>query len=308
MTPMGQLESSIPLSGKRQMETDHRAASGPDRILSDRVFKRFSEFITAELGIKMPPSKKTMLQGRLQKRLRILGMKSFKDYADYVFGPEGRVHELVNMLDLVTTNKTDFFREPRHFAYLTGTILPELMRKSGAGVRRTLSIWSAGCATGAEPYTLAMVLSEFANSVNGFDFSILGTDISTQVLDRAKRAVYREGETAPVPLEIKKRYLLRSRDRSNRLVRIVPALRSKVRLKRLNFMDAGFDISQSMDVIFFRNVIIYFERPTQEAVIQRMCRHLKPGGYLFTGHSETLHGLDLPLISTANSVYRKEAG
>jgi len=281
-------------------------ASSP-QMLSDSMFHRFSEFITAELGIKMPPSKKPMLQGRLQKRLRFLGFNSFEDYAHYVFGPEGKMKELAHMLDLVTTNKTEFFRESRHFDYLIGTALPQLIRTTGVGLRRKLLVWSAGCSTGAEPYTLAMVLSDFASSVEGFDFSILATDISTQVLDKAQRAVYREDEVAPVPLEMKKRYLLRSKDRSARLARVVPKLRDKVQFRRLNFMEADFGIKQPADIIFCRNVIIYFDRPTQEAVLRHVCQHLKPHGFLFMGHSETLHGLRLPLSQAATTIYVRES-
>ncbi len=287
--------------------TDRRALSSSPQLLSDKTFHLFSEFITAEVGIKMPLSKKTMLQGRLQKRLRLLGLNSFEDYARYVFSPEGKDRELVHMLDLVTTNKTDFFRESTHFDYLAGVAAPELIRAAGAGVRQKLMVWSAGCSTGAEPYTLAMVLSDFADKVDRFGFSILGTDICTHALDKAVRAVYREDELAPAPLEMKKRYLLRSRDHNARLVRIVPRLRAMVQFRRLNFMESEFPIEQPADIIFCRNVIIYFDRPTQEAVLKRICGHLKPGGFLFMGHSETLHGLRLPLVQTATSIYRKKA-
>lgn len=290
------------------IEGDIETASSSPPILSDGTFHCFSEYITAKLGIKMPITKKTMLQGRLQKRLRILGLNSFEDYAQYVFGPEGQAKkESVNLLDLVTTNKTDFFREPRHFDYMINTAVPELIRARGAGIRKKLQVWSAGCSTGAEPYTLAMVLSDFADTVDGFDFSILATDISTQVLDKARRAVYREFEAEPVPLEMRKRHLLRSRDQSARLVRVVPGLRDKVRFRRLNFMDEDFRIEQPVDIIFCRNVIIYFDHQTQERVLLRISQHLKPGGFLFMGHSETLHGLRLPLAQATTAVYRKKA-
>ncbi len=288
------------------MTTDTRTISIPPQILSDKVFHRFSEFITAELGIKMPASKKTMLQGRLQKRLRFLGLRSFEEYARYVFSPEGKENELVHVLDLVTTNKTDFFRESRHFDYLVATAVPELIDETGVRMRNRLTVWSAGCSTGAEPYTLAMVLGDFAENVKGFNFSILATDISTRVLEKARKAVYREDELAPVPAEMKKRYLLKSKDRSTRLVRIVPALRAAVEFQRLNFMDEDFCIEQPADIVFCRNVIIYFDRPTQEAVLRRICRYLRPGGFLFMGHSETLHGMRLPLVQATTTIYRRK--
>lgn len=277
-------------------------------IMSDREFERFSGFIHKECGIKMPPAKKAMLQTRLQKRLRLLEMNSFSRYADHVFGPEGMKTELIAMIDAVTTNKTDFFREPGHFDYLTGTALPELIGNGPAGFRKGMTVWSAGCSTGEEPYTLAMVLEEFAGRCPGFDFAILATDISTQVLEKAKAAIYDEERVAPVPAALKTKYLLRSKDRKSGVVRIVPELRSRVRFRRLNFMDGDFGMREPLDIIFCRNVIIYFDFQTQTALLNRLCRHLVPGGYLFMGHSETLNGMNLPLTPVSSSVYRKSNG
>ncbi len=273
--------------------------------MSPEDFRRLSEFIHAEYGIKMPEAKKVMLEARLRKRLRELGMTSFREYCEYVFSPEGMSHELIQMVDVVTTNKTDFFREPRHFDYLLRQAVPELMRIYEAGLRRRLVVWSAGCSTGEEPYTLAMALSEFAERQGGFRFQILATDLSSRVLEHARRAIYTEDRVAPVPAIMKQKYLLRSRDRRNRLVRIVPALRGLVSFRRLNFMEGDFGMREPMDVIFCRNVIIYFDRPTQERLLNRFCGHLIDGGYLFMGHSETLHGLNVPLEQVYPTVYRK---
>lgn len=270
--------------------------------LSARDFGRLSRFIYDTCGIKMPEVKKTMLEARLQKRLRSLGMHSFTEYCDFLFSSDGMDKELVQMLDMVTTNKTDFFREPDHFNYLTQTVLPEWLKKHPGA---TLSIWSAGCSSGEEPYTLAMVLADFALRNQGFDFRILATDISTRVLDKARTAIYTESQVEPVAVDFKKKYLLRSKDRSSGMVRIVPELREKVRFRRLNFMDDDFGLREQMDVIFCRNVIIYFDRPTQEKLLQRFHRHMKPGSFIFMGHSETLSGLDVPLVSVYPTVYRK---
>lgn len=270
--------------------------------LSGRDFDRLSRFIYDTCGIKMPEVKKTMLEARLQKRLRSLGMRSFTHYCDYLFAPEGQEQELVQMLDMVTTNKTDFFREPDHFDYLTRTVLPDWVARHPDS---TLSIWSAGCSSGEEPYTLAMVLSEFALKNTGFDFKILASDISTRVLEKAKQAIYNESQVDPVPMELKKKYLLRSKDRNSGMVRIVPELRDKVRFRRLNFMDQDFGMRDQLDIIFCRNVIIYFDRPTQEKLLQRFHRNMKPGAFIFMGHSETLSGLNVPLVSVYPTVYRK---
>lgn len=274
-------------------------------ILTPKMFNKFGRFVTDTLGIKMPDSKRTMLQSRLQKRLRHLGLNSFEAYYDFVFSQEGREKELPKLLDIVTTNKTDFYREPRHYDVLTRNVLPTLLQNKGIGVHRPLKIWSAGCSTGAEPYTLTMVLSEFAQRTDGFLFNILATDICTQVLEKAMAAIYDERDAAPIPAAIKKKYLLRSKDRSKPRIRIVPELRRLVQFRQLNLMDADYGMHETMDIILCRNVIIYFDRETQFTVLSRLCRCLRPRGYLFMGHSETLNGFDLPLRQVAATVYQK---
>ncbi|KPK02404.1 MAG: chemotaxis protein CheR [Nitrospira bacterium SG8_35_4] len=280
--------------------------SSREAVLSDRDFDRLSEFIHTECGIKMPPSKKIMLQARLQKRLRKLSMTSMSEYCSYLFSPAGIENELIHMIDVVTTNKTDFFREPKHFDYMVQKALPELMAGKGVGIRHKLTVWSAGCSTGEEPYTLAMLLKDFADQYPGFnfDFLILATDISTRALEIAKRAIYDNEKVAPVPPEMKKRYLLRGKNDKKGYVRIVPELRDVVRFRRLNFLEGTYGMSEPMDIIFCRNVIIYFDRATQEKLMNRFARQLSPGGYIFIGHSETLHGLNVPLVQVAPTVYR----
>jgi len=280
--------------------------SGIAKPMTQAEFSRFSEFIIGQCGIKMPPSKKIMLEARLQKRLRTLGISNFREYYDHVLGEGGR-DELVHMLDAVTTNKTDFFREPVHFHYLAQTILPEFIegREQSKGSNKPFAVWSAGCSTGEEPYTLAMVLSDFAGLHPSFRFSILATDISTKVLDRAREAVYDAERVAAVPLPMKQKYLLRSKDPGKGVVRIGPAVRSIVQFKRLNLMEEAFSFSEPVDVIFCRNVIIYFDRKTQEQLIARFCKVLKTNGYLFLGHSESIHGFTLPLRRLTSTVYRK---
>lgn len=275
--------------------------------MSDREFEQFSRFIYDEAGIKMPPAKKTMLEARLQKRLKALDIHSFREYADFVFSDTGRDQELIHLIDVVTTNKTDFFREPHHFDFLVRQAIPAMRetRDAGESPLNPFRIWSAGCSTGEEPYTMAMVLAEYAASHPGFRFSILASDICTRVLQSAASAVYTEERTDTIPLPLKKKYLLRSKDRSRGLVRIAPALRSMISFKRVNFMDDHFGIQEKQDVIFCRNVIIYFDKETQAALMRKFHRHLQPGGFLFIGHSETLNGLDVPFTQVGNTVYRR---
>ena len=276
-------------------------------VMSQETFGRFREFVTTHLGIKMPDVKKTMLQSRLQKRLRVLSMESYDDYYDYVFSVQGREAELSHMIDAVTTNKTDFFREPKHFEYLVRTALPALLQAQSVGCPGVLRFWSAGCSTGAEPYTLAMVLSEFAARCAGFQYGIIATDISQRVLEEARAGIYTEEMVSPIPLILRKKYLLRSKNPRENVVRINAEIRSRVRFGRLNFMEENFRLQQDVDVIFCRNVLIYFDRATQEQVVNRLCRHLHTGGYLFLGHSETLNGLNVPLTQVYPTIYRRQA-
>lgn len=271
--------------------------------MGNEEFNRFSQLIHSEFGIKMPPSKKVLLQSRFQKRLRALGLHSYSEYCDYVFSKEGREAERPHLIDVVTTNTTHFFREPKHWEIINRIVLPELWRR-GIGQGSPLRIWSAGCSSGEEPYTLAMILSEFAAMNSGFNFSVLATDISNDILQKAKRAVYAMEKADDIPLEMKKKYVLKSKDKNNPRIKIDAPLRRKVSFQRLNFM-GNFNLGQPQDIIFCRNVVIYFDRPTQITLFQKLCNNLKPGGYLFIGHSESLSGMPLPLTQVQPTVFQK---
>lgn len=273
--------------------------------ISPESFAFFSDFITRELGIKMSESKIPLLQSRILRRLRVLQLGSLEDYRAYLSDSPHSEEERIHFISAITTNKTDFFREPKHYDYLVKTALPSLYPSDGAGRAGRITVWSAGCSSGEEPYTLAMALSEYVQEHSRLDFAILATDISSRVLEQAKTATYDESRIEPVPEAWRAKYLLRSKDRSAQLVRIVPELRQKVAFHCLNFMDRSYGITDVFDAIFFRNVMIYFDRPAQEAVVNRLCRHLRLGGYLFVGHSESLLGLDVPVKSVAAAVFRK---
>ncbi len=274
--------------------------------LSPRSFRRFCDYITAELGIKMSAAKLPMLQSRLQRRLRELGVPTLEAYQEFLFNsPDGEA-EQVHFIDAVTTNKTDFFREPQHFDYLTRTVLPALDRDSAPGRPWAFKLWCAGCSSGEEPYTLAIALAEFGARRPGFDFSMLATDISSRVLEHAGRGIYESERVEPVAGVLRAKYFLRSKDPARGEVRVVPELRRKIAFHRLNFMHADYGVKDVFDVIFFRNVMIYFDKPTQQAVIRKLCRNLAPGGHLFVGHSESLAGLDIPVTCVTTAVYRKE--
>ena len=274
-----------------------------DLRLTDRDFERFSRLVYDQCGIKLPAHKQSMLEARLRKRLRALGLSSFEEYAELIFSGREPDGELVRLIDVVTTNKTDFFREPAHFDFLVRTALPQLAAQHGAGTARPLRVWSAGCSTGKEPYTLAMVLSEYRENHPGFTFDILGTDISTDVLEKALKGIYHEDKAAPIPQNLRRKYLLRAKDPERRQVRVAPELRRVVRFRHLNFMAPDYELREEFDVIFCRNVLIYFDRQTQERLLARFTGYLDSGRFLFLGHSETLLGLSLPLRQMAPSVY-----
>jgi len=255
----------------------------------------------------MSETKLPLLQSRLQRRLRVLGIASLDDYLEHLFNSPAGEAERVHFINAITTNKTDFYREPQHFEFLTTVALPNLDPNRGEkndDVWR-LKLWCAGCSSGEEPYTLAMALSEFAGRRPGLDFSLLATDISTRVLDHAQLGIYEQERVDPLPSAWRPKYLLRSKDPARAQVRIIPELRNRIRFHRLNFMDAHYDVRDKFEVIFFRNVMIYFDKPTQEDVIHKLCRNLVPGGYLFVGHSESLAGLSLPVACVGSAVYRK---
>ncbi len=270
--------------------------------MSDPEFIKLSKFIYAHFGIKLPIAKKIMIEGRLQKRLRAVGLLSFQSYFELVTSKEGQP-ELINMIDSVSTNKTDFFREPYHFEYLTEQLLPEYFAEQG---RKPLTIWSAAASSGEEPYTLAICMEEYnKEAINKIEYSLLGTDISVEILKKAVAAIYEETKIAVIPPGLKHTYFLRNKDKAKKLVRVIPRLRSKVKFQRVNLMDATYHVNTNFDLIFCRNVLIYFDKKTQENVINKLCSNLRKGGYLFLGHSESVVGMNVPLIQVKPTIYKK---
>ncbi|HBF31878.1 CheR family methyltransferase [Rhizobium sp.] len=273
-----------------------------DHRISSRNFKRLSNYIFEYSGIKMPEAKMTMLEGRLRRRLRATGFPNFDSYCSYLFDQGGLEEESVHLIDAVTTNKTDFFREPNHFEYLSDKVLPAFHSK---GVRN-LRVWSSACSIGAEPYTLAMVISDYLEKNSGMDYRILATDLSTDVLQKARRGIYPQDMLDPVPRAMAARYVMSARDKERNEVRISSKLRSHVGFGRLNLMDDNYVVGEPMHIIFCRNVLIYFDKKTQQNVLRKLCDCLAAGGYLFIGHSESIAGMSLPVRQLANTVFRKD--
>jgi chemotaxis protein methyltransferase CheR len=277
-----------------------------DDHLSVRDFKRIADLIGDEVGIKLPPAKRMMIEGRLRKRVRALGLPDLDAYSAYLFQHDGLAAERPHLINAVTTNKTDFFREPEHFDLLESRLVPDLVALRRAERQPLLKIWSAASSTGAEAYTLAMVLADLAAQRKDFRFVILGTDVSTSVLEQGARAVYPTELVAPVPVAKQQRYLMYARKPGARPeVRIVPELRRLVRFERLNLMDQTYPFDRDVDVIFLRNVLIYFDKADQEKVILRLVSHLRVGGYLILGHSESMIGTAVTMRQVAPAVFQK---
>jgi chemotaxis protein methyltransferase CheR len=251
----------------------------------------------------MPAEKRVMLEARLVRRMRTLGLQSLDDYRHRLMESSAGQDELVHFIDAVTTNKTDFFREAVHFRYLLDTAVPALQKERGPSAR--FALWCAGCSTGEEPYSIAMLMLEAERAGRVADFALLGTDVSTRVLEIARKAIYATDHTAPVSRTLRTRYLHMSRDPARDVVRISPLLRERVSFYRLNFMADQYPVRDVYDAIFFRNVAIYFDRATQAAVVTKLCQSLRKGGYFFTGLSESLSELDVPLVQVAPAVYRR---
>jgi chemotaxis protein methyltransferase CheR len=272
--------------------------------LTDGQFKKFSELVYEKTGIYLKPEKKELLNARLGKRLRACKIASFSDYFDLVIRDRSG-KELVNLINSVSTNFTNFFREQAHFDLLTSLVLPQFLQ-AGQGEKRKLNIWSAACSSGEEPYTIAMVLEEFfaKNRSQAVDYRILATDISTRVLDQAKKGVYTEERVSKVPPEYLRNYFQKGVRNAVGYVKVKDCIRNRIRFERFNLMDE-FPWQEAMDVVFCRNVMIYFNTETQENLVGKFHRCLLDGGFLFIGHSESLTRLRHHFTQVATTAYRK---
>jgi chemotaxis protein methyltransferase CheR len=269
-----------------------------DYSITPKEFEQFRTLIYQECGISLNESKKTLLVSRLSKRLRMLELDSFQAYYDLVAG-QTESDEFTLLLDLVSTNKTDFFREPKHFDFLREQILPTLQST------RRIRIWSSASSSGEEPYTIAMTLHDSVSDPERWDFQILASDISTRMLVRAASGVYESDRVRTLPTEIVKRHFLKGKGDHAGMIKVKPHLTQMVRYRRINLMDETFPIHAPLDLIFCRNVMIYFDRPTQAQLATKFYRYLKPGGYLFIGHSESLQRLDQPFKAIEPTIYQK---
>ena len=262
----------------------------------DREFKLFQHMIQQRLGIHVPEQKKALLSNRLWKRLQARNLSGFQDYYDLIHQPEEKA-ELNYALELITTNETYFFREPRHFDFLRERVLPELLNRS------LIRIGSAACSSGEEIYSIAMVLAD--QRANGWE--LMGSDVNVSMLEKARNAVYCDGRTAQIPEPFRRRFCRKGIGHHAGFLRVVPDLRQKIQLRQILLHEQYPDIGK-FDVVFLRNVMIYFDEEIRRQVVERVKAVLNPGGYLFVGHAESLHGLGVDMQQVVPAVYRRRPG
>lgn len=274
--------------------------------LSEKNRVALSNYIEKQFGIQMPPSKKILLQTRLQKRALQLGFQSIDQYVKFFFSEQGQAVEQDQFATVISTHKTEFFREFDHFTALRDLIMPALQENTGNGRSESLRVWSAASSTGEEVYSIAITIYDFFKKHgNPFPlFKVSGTDISDNIVQYARKAIYPADSLSSIPLEYR-HYLMRSKNPKKQLIRVVPEIRQYTEFFQQNLMDSQYRINQSVHIIFCRNVLIYFKRHIQEMILLKLVNLLYSGGFLLIGHSESLSGLDLPVEQIRMTIYRK---
>ena len=270
---------------------------------TETEFKRLTQLVESTVGITLNDSKYALVIRRLSSRIRELGLESIGEYVELVCADDSQ-SELVVLLNLIATNETHFFREPQHFTYLEASVFPRWREEAAAGTReRTVRAWSAACSTGQEPYSLAMQLLTHLPATDGWHHDIIATDISTKALQIAGAAEWPIERSAEIPGEYLQRFMLRGINERIGRMRATRELRNAVSFDRFNLNDEQYDIPGGFDLIFCRNVLIYFSQAGRAAVINRLVDKLAPGGLLFVGHAESLHAHRDRLRAVLPTVY-----
>jgi chemotaxis protein methyltransferase CheR len=269
------------------------------KTLTDNEFNYFRDIVYRETGIKLNDMKRSLLQSRLMRRMRELKLPTYELYAEFV--ENNFESEIFNFINAVTTNKTEFFREHQHFDMMTDEVFPEF-EKSG---KRKIRLWSAGCSTGEEPYSLAMTIKRYFGSNSKYDIKILATDIDTQVLSKAIEGIYTGDQIVGIGQDMVYEYFSKIGDKNSRMYKINEELRKLIVFKRLNLLDEKYPMKGRFDCIMCRNVIIYFDKSTQKILFERFYDYLNDDGFLFVGHSENLSGLTSKFTLIGKTVYKK---
>jgi len=275
----------------------------PELILKDSEFQKFSGYVYDKCGINLHDGKKELVKARLGKILRQRNFRSFRQYYDYVVNDKSE-NELILLLDTISTNLTYFFRESQHFDFLKTKALPEIMNSKVSSGDNNLRFWSAGCSSGEEAYSIAIAINEAIGNMNKWKIKILATDLSTKVLSKASAGIYEKKKIDSIPYELRRRYFQKGDNRWKGYFRVKQGIRKKISFERLNFKEE-FHFKTPFDVIFCRNVMIYFDNPAKEALVGKFFRNLSNGGYLFIGHAESFTGLKHPFKYIQPSVYQK---
>ncbi len=270
--------------------------------LSENDFERISKFILKNYGINLTSNKKQLVEYRLQKRLQKLNLESYNDYIKYLFSKEGQENETIELVNEISTNKTDFFRENQHFTILKDKILPTLAKEYRSKI---MPVWSAGCSSGEEVYTLAITMENFGLLNPEFQYCILGTDISENVISHARRAIYPIEAIKPIPERDLKRYFLKSKNPLEKRVRVKKELREKTQFNFLNLMDNEYATPHIYPIIFCRNTLIYFDKENKRKILTKLHSRLRLGGYLFISHTESLVSMSEGFRLVYPSVYQK---
>lgn len=276
--------------------------------ITDSEFNAFRRLILEQVGITLNDSKKQLVSSRLSRRLRALGLQTYREYFEQITKHDPDGSEMREMLNCITTNKTDFFREGHHFEFLKNVVFPEARERSLRGGPRRLRIWSAGCSTGEEPYTLAMTLLTGFKKGSGWSFEILATDIDTQVLARAEQGVYPAELLNPVPPELRRQFFQRGTGSNAGMMRVTRELRDLITFRRFNLIEQPWQIKGPFDFIFCRNVLIYFNRETVNTIVGSFAGRLAEAGYLFLGHSESLQSQMHLFEPLRGTIYRARGG
>jgi len=271
--------------------------------ISDADFALFRRYIEDLSGIHLGPHKKALLVGRLAKRLRETGVETYREYLKLVSAP-GHEAERVRMLDCICTNETRFFREPVHFEIIRERAARAFEERARGGGPRRIRAWSAASSSGEEPYTLAMTLLERFPAADRWDIEILGTDLSTKVLARAEEAVYPAERAADIPERLRSRFLLRGTGPAEGKVKVAPEARALVKLRRMNLVGETWPVTGPFDLILCRNVLIYFTPEMRARIVERLIDRLAPGGMLFLGCAESLHGVTGRVTAIGPAAYQ----
>ncbi len=270
--------------------------------IGEADFKAISSMVYDHCGINLHEGKRELVQARIAKRLRALGLSDVRSYMARLQSDESGA-EFAELVDAISTNLTSFFRESSHFDFLVSTLLPRIIAAKKGGGPRRIRVWSAGCSSGEEPYTLAMVLREHVPA-GEWDIRILATDISRPVLATARKGVYDKQRVSGIPPALRNKYMLPRTVDGVQVYESAPSLKELIRFNHLNLMEP-WPFDGPFDFIFCRNVMIYFDKPTQQRLVQRYWDVLSPGGMLFTGHSESLTGIQHRFSYVQPTIYGK---